>query len=223
MDDRWPAFLLHQYINHEQKKFIQQIKANANLETAIVTMDFAENYSIPIQRETQSKHWNSLQVTIFTIHMKFKDNFCNAAIISDYMVHDTAFVYSAQQLVVEFISKHNADIKEIHYVTDNCASHFKNNNSILNLTWHQNDFGMKGYWLFTAPSHGKSVCDGIGATLKSTTTRYLLSAGPSAAILSAYGFFQFCEKRFGRQQSRRSSSKNQTASNLEQSRSCEVQ
>ncbi|CAF1471548.1 unnamed protein product [Rotaria sordida] len=222
IDDRWSSFLLYQYINHQQKLFIQQIKANPSAQTAIITMDFAENYSIPVQREAQSKHWNPVQVTIFTIHIKFKDGFCSAAIISNYMIHDTAFVYNAQQLIVDFIKNNMSSVKEIYYVTDNCSSHFKNNNSIFNLTWHQNDFGMKAYWIYTAASHGKSACDGIGATLKSTATRYLLSTGPSAAILSAYEFFQFCEKRFIHHQKEKSSSATSTISNLEQFRTCEV-
>ena len=38
--------------------------------------------------------------------------------------------------------------------------------SILLTCYHEDDFEVKAEWNFFATSHGKSVCDGIGGTIK---------------------------------------------------------
>lgn len=61
----------------------------------------------------------------------------------------------------------------------------------MNLSLHQQDFGIKAVWTFTSSGHGKSPCDGLGAAVKSAARKYLLKKGPEAAFCSAKDFFQF--------------------------------
>jgi hypothetical protein len=79
-------------------------------------MDFAENYTFVRQREVQAAHWNNQQATVFTIHIKIGQRHKNIVIISDYMHHDTAFVYCAQRLAVEFVKNHFPLVKKIIYL-----------------------------------------------------------------------------------------------------------
>ena len=80
-------------------------------------MDSSENYTFLCQKEVQAAaHWNSSQVTVFTIHIKVGQSHKNMAIISDYMHHDTAFVYCAESLIVEFATKNFSQIQKINYV-----------------------------------------------------------------------------------------------------------
>ena len=57
-------------------------------------------------------------------------------------------------------------VKHFSYVSDGASQHFKNNKSILNLTYHQSDFGVPASWTFSSTAHGKGPMDGIGAAIK---------------------------------------------------------
>ena len=54
---------------------------------------------------------------------------------------------------------------------------------------HKKDFGLEASWTFTATSHGKGPCDGIGASVKSTATRTTLTSGRS--ITTPNEFYDF--------------------------------
>jgi len=117
IDEQWTKFVIHSYFNREQRSYISNLRLLSN-DTSYVTVqiDFAENYTIIRQREVQAAHWNNLQVTLFTVHIKAGTNHKNMVIISDYMRHDTAFVYCAQRLIVEFIKKHYPQVTKINYL-----------------------------------------------------------------------------------------------------------
>ncbi len=64
----------------------------------------------------------------------------------------------------------------------------------MNLTYHENDFGLTASWTFSATSHGKGPVDGIGAAVKSRATRYLLSGTAERAFLSPEDLFHFTKQ-----------------------------
>ncbi len=86
-------------------------------------------------------------------------------------------------------------VQVINYVTDGGPAHFKNRYNILNLSFHQTDFGVHAIWTFSATSHGKGPVDGLGAAIKSTATRYLMRHGPEEAFKSAKEFYEFSKHR----------------------------
>ena len=55
-----------------------------------------------------------------------------------------------------------------------------------------NDFGIEASWNFSATSHGKSPCDGIGGTVKRVTGRASLQRPKENYILTALQMFEFC-------------------------------
>jgi hypothetical protein len=65
---------------------------------------------------------------------------------------------------------------------------------MMNLTYHENDFGLTASWTFSATSHGKGPVDGIGAAVKSRATRYLLSGTAERAFLSPEDLFHFTKQ-----------------------------
>jgi hypothetical protein len=62
-------------------------------------------------------------------------------------------VHHAQQLICDHIKKNYSVVKRIMYLSDGCASHFKNNLSMLNLVNHNEDFGYKAEWIFYSVSN----------------------------------------------------------------------
>jgi hypothetical protein len=51
------------------------------------------------------------------------------------------------------------------------ASQYKNRKKFLNLCYHHTDFGIAAQWHFSATSHGKGACDGVGGTVKRLAAR----------------------------------------------------
>ena len=61
--------------------------------------------------------------------------------------------------------------KDIIYFSDGAASQYKNRKNFLNLCHHKDDFGVKAEWHFSATSHEKGACDGLGGTVKRLAAR----------------------------------------------------
>ena len=161
IDEQWPVILHRHYIKNQQKLYIDNIKQKSNeSDYIVISCDFAENYTLTAQREVQSTQWNRQQAAIFTIHIKIGDSHVNLSIVSDYLSHDTAFVYCSQQVITNFVRSKFPLVKKIIYVSDGAAMHFKNKYNMVNLSFHKSDFGLEAEWLCTATAHGKSACDG---------------------------------------------------------------
>ena len=96
----------------------------------MVQLDFAQNFSLIVQREIQSAYYSRRQATILTIYIRIGDEHRNMVIISDYHAHDTRFVYSVQKYIVDFIRKQYPNIYKVNYVSDGASSHFKSKYSI---------------------------------------------------------------------------------------------
>lgn len=117
IDARWKTFLTHSYFNREQRAYINDLRLlSSHTSYATVQIDFAENYTLIRQREVQAAHWNKQQATLFTIRIRAEANHKNMVIISDYMHHDTPFVYCALRLIVELIKKHYPQTTKVNYL-----------------------------------------------------------------------------------------------------------
>ena len=88
-------------------------------------------------------------------------------IISGCLQHDTIAVFQFQSSLLSFLKETlPCKPKKIIYFSDGAASQYKNRKNFLNLCHHENDFGVKAEWHFSATSHGKGACDGVGGTVK---------------------------------------------------------
>ena len=176
-------------------------------------MDFAQNFALSSQREVQSAHFDKLQATVFTTLVVIGSEHRNFVIISDYVEHvrspcslfpkltkkpltsqDTKFVYFVRQIMVSNVKQLAPNVGVISYITDGGPSHFKNGYNMLNLTFHEMDFAVRVVWSFSATSHGKGPVDELGATIKSTATRYLMRHGSGEAFKNAEEFYYISVK-----------------------------
>ena len=88
-------------------------------------------------------------------------------VISDCLHHDTIAVYLFQKKFIAHILKFfSSPPRKICYFSDGAASQYKNRNFFINICHHENDFGIRAEWYFSATSHGKGACDGLGGTVK---------------------------------------------------------
>lgn len=95
------------------------------------------------------------------------------------MSHDTNFVQTfLWKFWTEYIRRTPFDqtqFKSIYIESDGAAAHFKQRYSLEALTQFQNDFGLRRCgWTFACAGHGKSNCDGLGASIKHRLRRYLI-------------------------------------------------
>ena len=82
----------------------------------------------------------------------------------------------------------------MHYFSDGCAGQYKNYKNFINFCLHEKAFNVKCDWSFFATSHGKSLCDGLGGTLKQLTARASLQRTHSRPILTAKQVFEYCKE-----------------------------
>ena len=164
--EKIPNFLAHVFIKWKQSSCFQKKLSNIPKGTAIVQVDFSENYSFQQQGEIQSAYWSQKQLTIFTVCIWAHDAKKRMVFVSDNLDHDkTSVLVFIHKLLVELISE--KAIKKADIFSDGPSSQFKNQyvlnflpvlrdlNHIESLNWH-----------FFATSHGKGAVDGIGGTVK---------------------------------------------------------
>ena len=54
----------HHYIMKSQSAYLRELKDSLGTHTAVVLLDFAENYSFLVQDAVQGHHWDNSQATI---------------------------------------------------------------------------------------------------------------------------------------------------------------
>ena len=136
-------------------------------------------------------HWNNSQATIHPFivyyqHSEEEHHIISFVIISDCLQHDTVAAHLFQRELITFLKSALpfTDIKKITYFSDGAASHYNNQKNFVNLCSHEADFRIKAEWHFSATSHGKSACDGVGGTVKRLAARASLQKPYDQQIMS---------------------------------------
>jgi len=133
--------------------------------------DFSKNYSYIVQDAAQGMHWNNSQATIhpFVVYFQLSDeeHHISFVVILDCLQHGTVAVHLFQRALIPLLKSALpfADINKIKYFSDGAASQYKNRKNFGNLCSHcshEADFGINAEWHFSATSHGKGACDGVG-------------------------------------------------------------
>lgn len=197
---RLKVLIPHSFIAKEQEKFISDKKENLGENEVLLHCDFAENYAYVAQDAAQAFHYNNDQCSVFTVSFYYRSGkdlkHQSIILLSDCTTHDATAVYLMQQKVIPEIKKVCPRVKKMYYVTDGAKQHFKNRTQMMHLTYHKSDFGIEAEWHCHATSHGKCICDGLGACLKSEATRYSLQAEPKNAILNPASLFTWAKVKF---------------------------
>jgi len=98
----------HHFITKVQAAYYRRAKENLDSDTALILLDFAENYSFIVQDAVQGYHWNNSQATLHTFVVYYRDS-CNElanlsiCILSDCLQHDADAVYSFIVRVLEHL------------------------------------------------------------------------------------------------------------------------
>ena len=164
--EKIPNFLVHTFIKRAQSNHFQFKILNIPPSSAVVQVDFSENYSLQDQGEVQSAHWNEEQLTLFTVCVWMHQKQKSFVFVSNDLDHDKTSVIVFMNKLLSMLSIDHGVIN-FDIFSDGPSSQFKNQyvfnylpqlcerNSIGRLAWH-----------FFATSHGKGAVDGIGGTVK---------------------------------------------------------
>ena len=194
--EKLEVLLTHSFIATQQSMFYKECRASLKQGEMLVTADFAENYAFVLQDAAQSFHWNNDQATIHPFVVYFKENekqeHLSYVAISNCLKHDTVAVYQFQKKLIAFLkTRFPYKITKMVYFSDGAASQYKNRKNFINLCHHEVDFGVPAEWHFSATSHGKSACDGIGGTVKRLAARASLQMPYENQIMTAFQLFQW--------------------------------
>ena len=188
----------HSFIASEQASFYTKCKTSLQAGEILVTVDFSENYSFILQDAAQGFHWNNSQATIHPFVAYFVDSgelrHLSYVIISDCLQHNTTAVYLFQKCFIEFLKSFlnkELQLKRIIYFSDGAASQYKNRKNFLNLCHHRDDFGISAEWHFSATSHEKGACDGLGGTVKRLAARASLQRPYNDQIMTLRQLFEW--------------------------------
>ena len=103
-------------------------------------------------------------------------------------------MYTFIKRFIDFLRKFfpiNTQPSKILYFSDGSAPQYKNRKNFLNLCLHQEDFGVSAEWHFSATSHGKGACDGLGGTVKRLAARASLQRPYNSQIMTPRQLYEW--------------------------------
>ena len=177
-----------------QRTQYNQLRDNIPEGSAVVTIDFAENYLCVHQNEIQSAHWNYKQVSVHPCVLQYKQD--QKAIteykvfLSDDLNHDAAFAKHAMQKGITHLRQKG--ISKFFIFSDGCSAQYKSKLPFVHLTeLAKNNPDMTIMRLFFGSHHGKSLCDSCGGVVKNLATN-AVKAG-RAYIQNATQMHLYCQ------------------------------
>ncbi len=114
--------------------------------------------------------------------------------MSDCLHHDTTAVYLFQKAFIALLRRvlpTRTQPRKIVYFSDGAGSQYKNRKNFVNLCHHKDDFGISAEWHFSATSHGKGACDGLGGTVKRLAARASLQRPYNDQIMTPRQLFDW--------------------------------
>lgn len=171
-----PQFWRHCFIKRKQSASFEK-KAQADGESVVLQVDFAENYTAAYLDEIQSGHWHQKHITIFTSVAWSDTDPLSYVVVSDSLDHDKRAVATFLGKVVHDIKEKHINMKQLHIFSDGAASQFTNNYmwAFLSSTFHEMFPDLLIEWHFFATGHGKGAVDGVGDTVKRAVSTAVVS------------------------------------------------
>lgn len=153
------VLLPHSFIAKKQASFMKNLKSSLQNDEFLIVCDFTENYSFVVQNAAPGFHWNNNQATIYTAVIYYKENNSvthkSLVIISDCLTHDSIAVFVYSEIINAFIKTISEKPAKLYYFSDGAPQQFKNYKNIMNVYFHEQDYGVPAEWHYFATAHGK--------------------------------------------------------------------
>jgi hypothetical protein len=178
LEDSLPQFLWHSFVKNEQQTAYQDQKAESqevDSQTAMLQVDFAENYTALFQDEVQSAHWRQRQISIFTIKIYSYNITVSRIIASDCRDHEKVAISAFMKSTLDYIASAMPHINKLVIWSDGPSSQFKNKFMFILINLFQGMYSFKIQWHYTATGHGKGANDALGGDTKSMVHSRVMS------------------------------------------------
>ena len=108
MISKLTALAPHHFISKSQTTYLKNQKENLDKQTALILMDFSENFSFYIQDEAQGYHWTHNSCTVHPVGCYYKNNVgklitTSLCFLSSELLHDTVMVHLIQCKTIGYI------------------------------------------------------------------------------------------------------------------------
>ncbi|XP_052789351.1 uncharacterized protein LOC128223902 [Mya arenaria] len=145
-----------------------------------MVMDFSENYACVFQSEVQSGFFDRNQVTVHPMMCYYKESLDDKDVtvkhaiigISEETKHDADLAIVFENQAIKLLESRGVKIGELHEWTDGCAAQYKGKKAFADISLRKQPKMTRNYF---ETSHGKNVCDGLGATVKNACYRAVIS------------------------------------------------
>ena len=176
---------------------LDKCKESITQNDAVVIMDFAKNYTCRFQNEVQSAFWDSNQITIHPMmtyylvkdadSLKLRKH--SVIGVSNDLKHDAHAVLKFREVLYEKLKDEIQNLTMIYEWTDGCASQYKGKTAFADISNDKH----KIQRICFETSHGKNVCDGLGATTKNVCCQAVISGKRVIGI--AQDLYDYCKEK----------------------------
>ncbi|XP_030827949.1 uncharacterized protein LOC115928135 [Strongylocentrotus purpuratus] len=183
-----PQFLQHCYVKREQASAYNAQREKVSPEShdthsALLQVDFSENFTCVAQDEVQSAHWNQRQVSLFTAALWYSGSLHSHILASDDLTHSKETIIAYLDVLLGYLPD---TVTSISIWSDGPASQFKNRFVAAALCTLQEAHKIQIKWNFFSTSHGKGPVDGIGGSAKRFVMQRVLSRQDIVADASSF-------------------------------------
>ena len=170
---------------------------NMGDDEAVLSMDFAEDYACHYQNEVQAGYFDKTKVTLHPMHANYYQivDGCKTLVkhsiigVSDHCKKDNVLVKKFEDAAINIVEKNKeSKVDTVHEFTDGCSSQYKGRNTFYDISQRSKPQIVRNFY---ETSHGKPVCDGLGAITKNYCYRAVVTG--KAIISSAEDMFDFCK------------------------------
>lgn len=179
---------LHTFTFEWQRKQFNDVRKNLPLNTAVIVLDYAENYTCKHQREVSAVHWSYNQVTLLPVVSYERCHECNDKVtsyhlfISDDLLHDSNVAFHALKKVLS-----ESQASKFVIFSDNCGVQFKSKLPFHHMSLLANEFCFERCYF--GERHGKNECDSFGGMVKSYLSQAVASG--RAVLQNAHDIVSF--------------------------------
>lgn len=165
------GFGRHVFYDKAQCQSYRACKELSDDQTAVIVVDFAENYTCLRQGEAQSAYYSRNQVTIHPMVVTINTSDGNSLrdsviILSDDLDHDSSAVAVFVTILCGHLAIEYPQVKNLVFWSDGCAAQYKSRKPFWNICQNfSSNYNIE--WNFYGSRHGKGAADGETGVIKS--------------------------------------------------------
>ena len=196
----------HLFVAEWQKECFNTLSKTIPQESIVMHLDFSENYSTFFQNEVSSAHWVKNLVTVHPLVVFYNCPSCDGVthpvmdvliFLSNDTKHDHHAVHEFMSRAVRFLKEErDVQFSKIYEFTDGCASQFKSRGPFADISFCEEDWGVKRERYYFGSCHGKGPSDAAGGVTK-TAARMAVIRG-EAIITDARSMYAYLHGKLRR-------------------------